>query len=140
MPRRRPVVGLRLIAHIDGGRTGDGELYVGVTMSDLDTGGLVAEHGIGIGQGTNNEAEYSGLLLAIYTAVELGADELQVRSDSKLVVNQMNGSWAIHKNHLKGYADEAHRAKSPLRAFSIKWVPREQNEEADRLSRVARAK
>ena len=134
---------MRLIAHIDGGVDGQGEAYVGVTMADADTGEVVAEHGIGIGQGTVNEAEYSALLLALYQAEEFLAIELTIKSDSKLVVNQMNGSWAIHKNHLREYANEAktilgRMRHGALKTFSLQWVRRTENVEADRLTRVPR--
>ena len=136
----------RLIAHIDGGGpVASGDIFLGVTMADLDTGEVVAEHSLALGPGTVNEAEYSALILALYQAEEFGATELVVKSDSKLIVNQMNGGWAIHKNHLKEYADEAKAVigrmrHGSLKRFRLEWVPREQNAEADRLSRVPRVK
>ena len=129
---------MRLIAFTDGGSDGKGEAYIGVLITDLDTGEVLVEHSQALGQGTNNEAEYSALIFALYQAEEFGATELRVRSDSKLVVNQIRGEWAVHKDHIGEYVDEALRAVERLPKFSIEWVPRGQNTRADALSRVPR--
>ena len=131
---------MRLLAFIDGGSDGQGEAFIGVAVTDRDTGEILVEHSQALGPGTNNEAEYSALIFALYQAVEFGATALQVKSDSKLVVNQINGEWMIHENHIREYAEEALRVIELLPKFSIEWVPRAQNTHADRLSRVPRAK
>jgi ribonuclease HI len=128
---------MRLLASIDGGNDAGGA-YIGAVVVDLDTGEVVFEKGLAIGPGTNNEAEYSALLLALYYASGAGADELRVRSDSRLVVNQMRGLWAVRSGHLAEYHAEARRVAATLPSFRIEWVPREENAEADLLTRVVR--
>lgn len=130
---------MRLLAYTDGGGGGRGgmDIYIGVVVINRDTGEVLVEHSQALGPGTNNEAEWSAVIFAIYQAEELGATELLVRCDSKLVVNQYNGTWAIHENRLGGYADEARRAAAGL-DFEIEWVPRTENKHADKLTRTLR--
>lgn len=128
---------MRLLASVDGGNDANGA-YIGAVVVDLDTGEVVFERGLAIGPGTNNEAEYSALLLALYHAAAAGATELRVRSDSQLVVNQVNGKWAVREPHLREYAEEVRRCIRLLPVFSIEWVRREENEDADRLTREVR--
>lgn len=86
---------------------------------------------------TSNVGEYSGLLLAISLAQELGVDELQIYSDSNLIVNQFVGRWKCKQPHLIPLRDEARANASALKKVSIHWIPREKNEEADSLCREA---
>jgi ribonuclease HI len=85
---------------------------------------------------TNNVGEYSGLLLAIRTARELGVEVLRIHSDSKLVVEQVNGRWQCKDDHLRQLRDEAWKTSRQFRSISIGWIPREQNTEADALCRA----
>lgn len=128
---------MRLVAHVDGG-VGSVEAYIGVVLTDADSGEILLEHGAGIGKGTNNEAEYSALLFALYQAIEWEAESLSVFSDSRLIVNQVNGAWAIHENHLRDYAVEARRLIQQLPAFTLEWVRRTENTVADGLTRAPR--
>jgi ribonuclease HI len=134
--RSRPV--LRLVAHADGGAA-RGLAYIGVVVADADTGEVLVEHSQALGEGTNNEAEWSALLFALYQAAALGADEVLVHSDSKVVVNQFNGGWRVHQNHLRAYYAEAKKAAKAVPRVAVSWVPRAQNAAADRLSRVGRS-
>jgi ribonuclease HI len=134
------VAELRLLAYVDGGGGGQGgakDIFIGVVVSDRDTGEVLVEHSQALGPGTNNEAEWSAVIFAAYQAHALGAASLLVRSDSKLIVNQYLGIWAVHENRLGEYAEEAHRAAEGL-DFDIEWVPRGENEHADRLTRELR--
>jgi ribonuclease H / adenosylcobalamin/alpha-ribazole phosphatase len=128
----------RLLAHTDGGVDTQGT-YIGVLLVDLDTDEVLLERGEDGGPGTHNEAEYRALLCALRQAEALGADELIVKSDSKLIVNQVNGEWAVRQDHLKGYAQEAMRLMAVFPKSSLSWIPRKQNAIADRLTRVRRA-
>ncbi len=86
---------------------------------------------------TNNFAEYCALATALKTLYEMGERRVTVRSDSKLVVGQMTGKWKVKGG---GYMEKLREARSLLERFesvTFEWVPREENEEADFLSRVA---
>lgn len=88
---------------------------------------------------TNNYAEYTALLKALKELVELGLtmEELIIKSDSRLLVKQMSGIWKVKKGaYIERYKEVNELAK---RFASIKfvWIPREENREADLLSRIA---
>jgi len=86
---------------------------------------------------TNNVAEYEGLLAAARWLNDEGIDEkIQIRGDSELVIKQMKGEYRISSATSKKYVPQI---KELLvgKEVSFQWVPREENEEADRLSRVA---
>jgi ribonuclease HI len=129
---------VKLVAWTDGGgnSTPDTEAYVGVLVVDGDTGTVLWKHGECIGKATHNEAEYSAVLMAIRFAVENGATHLLVRSDSQLIVNQINGRFRVTKRHLADRLEEIRRATEGVLAFQIEWIPREENKVADELTRV----
>jgi ribonuclease HI len=127
---------MKLIAYTDGGSDRNGQAYVGVVMINED-GEIVCEHSHSIGKGTNNEAEYSAVILAIYQAIEEESDEIQIFCDSKLVVNQISGEWNIHENHIKEYHEEVMRLAKHI-DIEVEWIPRAENKVADRLSRDCR--
>ena len=87
----------RVIVEADGGSRGNpGPAAYGALVRDADTGEVIAERGESIGVATNNVAEYRGLIagLELYNEHTPGAD-LEVRMDSKLVIEQMSGNWKI---------------------------------------------
>ena len=94
---------------------------------------------------SNNHAEYSGLIEALKSVAEFPEEEIVVRSDSKMLVNQMSGLWKVSKKAYNNpdegsYADKFLEARELARKFArlrFEWIPREQNSEADELSRVA---
>lgn len=129
---------MRLLAHTDGGVDSRGT-YIGALLVDLDTDEVLLEHGEDAGPGTHNEAEYGALLFALRQAEAWDAEELFVKSDSKLIVNQVNGEWAVRQDHLKGYPQEAMRLMALFPKSSLSWIPRKQNAIADPLTRVRRA-
>jgi ribonuclease HI len=111
----------------------------------MDTGEVLLEHAQAIGEATNNEAEYSALIFALYQAERWNAEELEVRCDSKLIVNQTNGVWMVHNNHLREYAAEVATTVGRMlhgctKSIKVKWVPRAENSDADKLTRVLRKK
>jgi ribonuclease HI len=88
---------------------------------------------------TNNFAEYEGLVHALRYLLlhRYGAEKIIIRSDSRLLVNQMKGEWKVRKGrYLEKYQEAASLAES-FEALEFEWIPREKNEEADRLSRIA---
>jgi len=107
----------------------------------------IASRGDFVGESvTNNHAEYAGLAAAL-SAISRHADEpVVVKSDSKMLVNQMAGKWKVSKKAAKSgegsYYEMYLKAKEAATGFSklrFEWIPREENTEADTLSRVAYA-
>uniref|UniRef100_A0A2N9F359 Uncharacterized protein n=1 Tax=Fagus sylvatica TaxID=28930 RepID=A0A2N9F359_FAGSY len=86
---------------------------------------------------TNNEAEYEALLLGLKTAKILGATELDVRSDSQLVVGQVNGDYEAKEGRMQQYLQLVRHQISQFREVRLCRVPREQNTEADQLAKSA---
>jgi ribonuclease HI len=132
-------LGRSLLAWTDGGGdcSPETEAYVGVLVRDGDTGEVLWEHGECIGKATHNEAEYRAVLAAVGYAVESGAASLLVRSDSRVVVNQINGGFRVNKPHLAARLEEVRGAARGL-DFRIEHVPRGENREADALTWRAR--
>ena len=121
----------------DGGSRGNpGPSAYGAVLKDAATGETIAERGETIGVATNNVAEYRGLIagLELYREHTPGA-ELEVRMDSRLVVEQMSGTWKIKHPDMKPLALEARRLAPAGTTFT--WVPRERNTHADRLANEA---
>ena len=123
----------RVLIEVDGGSRGNpGPAAYGAVLKDAATGAVIAEDGSRIGVATNNVAEYSGLIAGLRLAAEFtpGA-EIEVRLDSKLVVEQMSGRWKIKHPDMRPLAAEATRLAPDGTTYT--WVPREQNKQADRL-------
>jgi ribonuclease H / adenosylcobalamin/alpha-ribazole phosphatase len=129
----------KLIVEADGGSRGNpGPAGYGALVTDADSGEVLAELSESLGTTTNNVAEYSGLLAGLRAAAELapGAD-VDVRMDSKLVVEQMSGRWQVKEPNLRDLAAQAREAAGRLRRVSYTWVPRARNARADRLANQA---
>jgi ribonuclease HI len=117
----------------DGGARGNpGPAAFAYVLEDED-GSALAAHGEAIGVATNNVAEYRGLVAGLAKAVELGVDELEVVSDSELLVKQMTGEYRIKNEALRALAAEAESLARRLGAVTYLAVRREHNELADRL-------
>lgn len=129
---------LRVIVEADGGARGNpGPAGWGAVVREAATGEVLVERGESIGVATNNVAEYSGLIAGLRSAAELGAVEVEVRMDSKLVVEQMSGRWQIKNAGLRPLAAEAASLVSRFESVRFQWVPREQNVAADALANAA---
>jgi ribonuclease H / adenosylcobalamin/alpha-ribazole phosphatase len=127
----------RVVIEADGGSRGNpGPAGFGAVLKDAETGRVIAEAAESIGRATNNVAEYRGLIagLELYGEHTPGAD-LEVRMDSKLVIEQMAGRWNIKSPGMRPLALEA-RALAPAKVIWT-WIPREQNSAADRLANLA---
>jgi ribonuclease H / adenosylcobalamin/alpha-ribazole phosphatase len=117
----------------DGGSRGNpGPAAYGYVL-ETDDGTVLAAHGEAIGVTTNNVAEYRGLLEGLRKAVELHVDELEVVSDSELIVHQMRGEWKIKKDTLRALWEEAQDLAGDIGTVRYTAVRREHNELADRL-------
>ena len=126
-----------VIIEADGGSRGNpGPSAYGALLKDADTGELIAERGETIGVATNNVAEYRGLIAGLELAAEHAPEaEIEVRMDSKLVVEQMSGNWKVKHPSMRPLAIEANRL-API-GTTFTWVPRAQNAHADRLANEA---
>ena len=101
---------MKLIVEADGGSRGNpGPAGYGAVVLDPATEEVLAERAEGLGVATNNVAEYQGLIAGLRAAIELGATEVEVRMDSKLVVEQMSGRWQVKHPAMKPLALEAAR-------------------------------
>ena len=128
----------RLVVEADGGSRGNpGPAGYGAVVRDAVTGEVLAERAAGIGRATNNVAEYGGLIAGLTAALELDPADVEVRMDSKLVVEQMSGRWAVKHPAMKPLAAEANALVRRLPRVRFSWIPRAQNTEADRLANEA---
>jgi probable phosphoglycerate mutase len=117
----------------DGGARGNpGPAAYGYVL-EAEDGTVLDARGERIGIATNNVAEYRALIAGLEKAVELGIDELEVVSDSELLVKQMQGEYRVKNETLRGLNDEANSLERKLGRVRYTAVRREHNELADRL-------
>jgi ribonuclease HI len=130
-------VAKRTRLYTDGAARGNpGPAGAGAVIVNPD-GHIVAKVGKFLGDSTNNVAEYMGLILGLKRAKAMGIRELEVLSDSELVVKQLAGDYAVKAEHLLPLHDEV---KALLKAFSwiqVRHIPREENAQADAMSNRA---
>jgi probable phosphoglycerate mutase len=128
----------QVIVEADGGSRGNpGPAGYGALVRDPATGDVLAERSEFLGVTTNNVAEYSGLIAGLEAAAELGAQAVEVRMDSKLVVEQMSGRWKIKHANMRPLALQAQRLACQFARISYTWIPRAQNSAADQLANQA---
>ena len=117
----------------DGGSRGNpGPAAYGFVL-EAEDGTVLAAHGETIGIATNNVAEYSALIAGLKKAIELAVDEVDVISDSELLVKQMRGEYKVKNETLQDLVIQASRLARQLGAVTYTAVRREHNELADRL-------
>jgi len=129
----------RVVIEADGGSRGNpGRAAYGALVKDADTGHVLAEEGTTIGVASNNVAEYRGLIAGLELAAEHapGAD-IEVRMDSKLVVEQMSGRWRVKHPDLIPLHRQAGELAAGFNRVSYAWIPRAKNSHADRLANEA---
>ncbi len=125
-----------MTAYVDGASRGNpGPSGFGVYMS-TDRGEIIEICGY-LGVTTNNVAEYTGLLEALAAAREEGATEVEIVSDSLLLVNQMLGKFRVKHANLIPLYQQARKLAGEFRRFSISHTMRAGNKEADRLANLA---
>jgi ribonuclease HI len=117
----------------DGGARGNPGPAAYAYVLEGEDGEVLAAHGEAIGVATNNVAEYGGLVAGLGRAIELGLDELEVVSDSELMVKQMRGEYRVKNEALRELSVRAGRLARQLGKVEYRHVRREQNELADRL-------
>ena len=125
-----------ITAYFDGGaRSNPGPAGYGVYIVD-DQGTVLAELHGSLGIATNNVAEYRGLLAALQWAVDNNVTRITIKGDSLLIVEQMRGNYKVKNEGLKPLHLQARMLVMQVGDVSFAHVPRELNQEADRLSNI----
>jgi ribonuclease HI len=117
----------------DGGARGNPGPAAAAYVLESDDGTVLDARGEAIGVATNNVAEYRALVAGLAKAAELGVDEVEVVSDSELLVKQMNGEYRVKNQALIDLSLEASRLARKLGRVRYRSVRRAENELADRL-------
>jgi len=121
----------------DGSSHGNpGPSGIGIIVFD-ESGRILDRFSRFIGFGTNNEAEYRALIEALRKAMQLGAEKVELYSDSELVVNQIKGVYSVKDEKLKRLHLKCVELLKNFKEYEISYVPRELNAEADRLANEA---
>ena len=124
---------MRATLSTDGGARGNPGPAAYAYVLEADDGTVLAAHGEAIGVATNNVAEYSALVAGLEKAIEVGVSELEVISDSELMVKQMRGEYRVKNEALRELSQRASRVAREVGSVSYKAVRREQNKLADKL-------
>lgn len=128
---------MKLLAWVDGGARGNpGPAGFGVRLCTADGRELRRAWGF-LGDTTNNVAEYQALIAALRVAIELGASELDVRTDSELLQRQVAGVYRVKQPHLQLLMREVRTLMSRLPQVRVHHVRREENRDADALANLA---
>ncbi|CAN5751145.1 bifunctional RNase H/acid phosphatase [soil metagenome] len=129
---------MKVLMEADGGSRGNpGPAGYGSVVFTADRRVVLAEAKQAIGRTTNNVAEYQGLIAGLEEAVALGATEVAVQMDSKLVVEQMAGRWKVKHPDLIELHAQARALAAQFDRISYRWIPRAENSHADRLANEA---
>ena len=129
---------MKVIVEADGGSRGNpGPAGYGAVVLAADRATVLGERKQAIGLATNNVAEYRGLIAGLTEAAELGATEVEVWMDSKLVVEQMSGRWKVKNPDMAELNRQARQMASGFSRISYGWIPRAKNSYADRLANEA---
>jgi ribonuclease HI len=129
---------VKVLVEADGGSRGNpGPAGYGAVVFSADHVSVLAERNEFIGVTTNNVAEYRGLIAGLEAAAAVGADEVAVSMDSKLVVEQMSGRWRVKHPDLVVLQQEAATLAARFDRVAYTWIPRAQNAHADRLANEA---
>lgn len=125
----------RLIIYTDGASRGNpGPSAIGVVIKD-EQGIVIAKISEAIGRTTNNRAEYFALIAGLEEALRLGAERVDLRMDSELIVRQLTGKY--RSKELKALHKQTHQLLLKFKSYGIHHIPRERNKEADALTRHA---
>lgn len=127
----------KAVIWVDGAsRDNPGPAAIGAVIKD-GQGRLRARLSQRIGTKTNNQAEYRAVIAALEEAISLGARQVELYSDSELVVKQINGRYRVKNAALKPLYQQVKQLQSLLESFTITYIPRWQNAEADNLANAA---
>ena len=128
---------MRVVVHVDGGSRGNPGPAAGAAVISSPDGELLAQASELLGVVTNNVAEYRGLLLGVRRARELGATEVELINDSELIAKQLSGLYKVKHPDMRPLHAEALAMLRGFDDWSIRSVPRAQNEQADALVNAA---
>ena len=129
---------MKVIVEADGGSRGNpGPAGYGAVVWTADHSTVLAERKQALGRATNNVAEYSALIAGLEEAAKLGASEVDVNMDSKLVVEQMSGRWKVKHPDMAPLHQQATSLSTQFDRVTYTWIPRENNSHADRLANEA---
>ena len=117
----------------DGGARGNPGPAAYAYVLEAEDGTVLAAHGEAIGVATNNVAEYRALVEGLRKAAELAVDEVEVVSDSELLVKQMRGEYRVKNEALRRLSLDAAELERTVGRVTYRAVRREHNELADRL-------
>ncbi len=127
----------KIIIYTDGGARGNpGPAGVGAVLYNTQRQ-VVAEVSEYLGVATNNQAEYQALIFALQRATKLGAEEVDCYLDSELVVKQLQHKYKVKNKDLASLFLKVHNLVFNFKKISYTHIPREQNQEADRLANQA---
>lgn len=125
-----------MIVSCDGASRGNpGPAGAGAQITD-DAGVVLAEVAEGLGEATNNVAEYTAVILGLQRAHEIGAVDVLLRSDSQLLINQLTGRYRVKTPHLQPLHRRVRELAAGFEAIEFEHVRRERNTEADRLANL----
>jgi ribonuclease H / adenosylcobalamin/alpha-ribazole phosphatase len=128
---------MKVVANCDGGARGNpGPAGIGVTIRS-PRGKVLAEVSEAIGAATNNVAEYTAVKRALERAAEIGATDVLIRSDSKLLIEQLKGNYRVKNPTLQRLHAEVRALARRIEKVSYEHVPRERNKRADQLVNLA---
>lgn len=129
---------MKVIVEADGGSRGNpGPAGYGAVVFSDDHASVLAERKESIGRATNNVAEYRGLIAGLEAAAEVGASDVAVSMDSKLVVEQMSGRWRVKHADMLPLYQRARELAAHFGQVTYSWIPRDRNSHADRLANEA---
>lgn len=129
---------MKLRIHTDGGARGNpGPAGIGVNITDAETHEVVEDHAVYLGVTTNNQAEYRAVILALERALALGAKDVEVVTDSELLVKQANGEYKVKNPDIAKRYLEMKNLCTQIGKVKFRHVRREYNKRADELSNIA---
>ncbi|WP_213975801.1 ribonuclease HI family protein [Tepidanaerobacter acetatoxydans] len=124
----------KVIAYTDGASRGNpGNAGIGVLLMD-ENQNVIKEISEYIGETTNNIAEYTAMITALKEALEMDCDEIEVISDSELMVKQINKEYQVKNEGLKPLYKEICKLLEEFKSYTVRHVRRENNKRADELA------
>lgn len=117
----------------DGGSRGNPGPAASAAILRDETGKTVNQIGIFIGNATNNEAEYKGLIFGLDMVAKMDIKEIDCYLDSELVVKQVRGEYKVKNENIKGFFVILKEKINNFNKITFTHIPREQNSEADAL-------
>ena len=118
---------------IDGASDSNENGGIGIVLRPIEGEEILISRGIG--KATNNEAEYRSLITAIEESLKNNFNNIEINSDSELLVKQVKGQYKVRAANLKPFYDLVMKSIKKFDSFTISWVPREENSLADNLAK-----